>query len=56
MACQHRGCNCDETPVTSGARTYCSERCAEVETTGKHEESCPCGHAECRAAPPTAGT
>jgi hypothetical protein len=48
MACQHRGCNCPETPVTRAGKTYCSDRCADVESTGKHEKTCPCGHPHCR--------
>ena len=53
MACQHLGCNFAESPVTLGTETFCSDRCADVETTGKHEESCPCGHPGCKAATPT---
>jgi hypothetical protein len=47
MACQHRGCNCPESSVTRASKKYCSDRCADVETTGKHEKKCPCGHPHC---------
>jgi hypothetical protein len=50
MACAHRGCKCPEAPVKRGNRQFCSERCAEMETTGKHEARCPCGHKECGSA------
>ena len=49
MNCQHRGCNCLETSVERGGKSFCSERCAEIETTGRHEARCPCGHPGCGA-------
>jgi hypothetical protein len=49
MACQHRGCNCAKSPVTRGVKSFCSERCADVESTGKHEKACPCGHPGCKS-------
>jgi hypothetical protein len=47
MACGHRGCKCSETGVVRGGLKFCSQRCADIQTTGKHEKSCPCGHAGC---------
>jgi hypothetical protein len=49
MTCQHRGCGCQETNVEREGRKFCSESCADVETTGKHGAHCPCGHADCAA-------
>ena len=55
MACNHRGCNCAEGGVTREGKPFCSERCAEAQTTGRHQSECPCGHDACgserRAAP-----
>ena len=51
MACAHRGCACVETPVERDEKAYCSERCARIEASGKHEAHCPCGHEECAQAP-----
>jgi len=45
--CKHKGCKCGESIVKRGDQTYCSEKCAEIQTSGKHEKSCPCGHASC---------
>lgn len=50
MACEHRGCECEETTVERGGKRFCSEMCAEMETTGRHGTNCPCGHADCAAA------
>src|SRR2546422_946280 len=50
MACQHRGCNCKESGTKRGGKEFCSNRCADIETTGKHDKSCPCGHPGCAAA------
>jgi hypothetical protein len=47
MACEHRGCKCGGETVTRGGKKFCGERCAELETGGKHEKSCPCGHPNC---------
>ena len=48
MACQHRGCDCAPSPVLRLGRTFCSDRCADMETSGGHEASCPCGHPGCK--------
>ena len=32
MNCQHPGCRCQETPVERNGRKFCSETCADVET------------------------
>ncbi len=50
MACEHRGCECEETTVERGGKRFCSEMCAEMETTGRLGTNCPCGHADCAAA------
>jgi hypothetical protein len=50
MACAHRGCKCQETSVRRGTRLFCGERYADLETSGKHEARCPCGHRECGSA------
>jgi len=50
MTCQHRGCRCQETRVEREGRKFCSEACAEMETTGRHASHCQCGHADCAAA------
>jgi len=51
MACEHRGCKCEEEDVTREGRTFCGEFCANAETTGRHEKSgCRCGHPDCAAA------
>jgi hypothetical protein len=47
MACSHRGCACTETPVRQAGKAYCSETCATVDRSGKHEAKCPCGHPAC---------
>jgi hypothetical protein len=49
MACAHRGCKCPESNVKRGRKAFCSETCARIETTGRHEPKCPCGHKECSA-------
>src|SRR5436190_18146498 len=49
MACAHRGCKCVEAPVRRGELTYCSEVCASLQSGGKHQATCPCGHKECAA-------
>lgn len=49
MACEHRGCRCEETKVQNGGKEYCSDFCARVEMTGQHEERCRCGHPDCRS-------
>jgi hypothetical protein len=49
MNCQHQGCRCDEANVERGGKRYCSERCAEIQTSGKHQPHCPCGHPDCAA-------
>ncbi|MGE5275832.1 MAG: hypothetical protein ACM3SU_02450 [Acidobacteriota bacterium] len=49
MSCQHRGCRCQETNVEREGRKFCSETCAEMETTGAHREHCTCGHLDCAA-------
>jgi hypothetical protein len=50
MQCQHRGCNCPETTVEKAGKKFCSDDCAERETTGRHASHCDCGHPSCDAA------
>ncbi|MFN2387974.1 MAG: hypothetical protein ABR576_17110 [Thermoanaerobaculia bacterium] len=50
MACDHQGCRCDETRIERGNKKFCSERCAEMETTRNPEPHCMCGHPDCAAA------
>jgi hypothetical protein len=50
MACEHRGCHCEESSVKRGNKEYCSDFCANVQTTGRHEKRCRCGHADCGSA------
>jgi hypothetical protein len=47
MKCDHRGCNCEGATVERGGKRFCSSTCAEVETTGRHQAHCPCGHPDC---------
>ena len=50
MKCEHQGCRCDENRVERGNKKFCSERCADMELSGRHEPYCLCGHADCAAA------
>jgi len=50
MTCEHQGCLCEETLVERGEKKYCSERCADMETSRLPEPHCVCGHADCAAA------
>lgn len=50
MKCDHRGCNCEGATVERGGKRFCSAACAEVETTGRHQAHCPCGHPDCPVA------
>jgi hypothetical protein len=50
MKCEHRGCNCKGATVERGGKKFCSPSCAEMEITGRHGKSCPCGHPGCAAA------
>ena len=31
MACDHKGCHCNETVIEQNGKNYCSERCAEID-------------------------
>jgi len=48
MACDHRGCNCDQETVNREGKHFCSEGCATAETKNRHQANCPCGHPDCR--------
>jgi len=48
--CEHKGCRCRETGVERGGRKFCSETCADVQTSGRHGQHCPCGHSACKTA------
>jgi len=37
MACEHRGCRCEEQNVRRGDKEYCSDFCANAQTTGASE-------------------
>jgi hypothetical protein len=50
MSCEHRGCQCEEALVDRGGKKYCSENCAERESSGRHVSRCDCGHPSCGAA------
>ena len=50
MACDHKGCHCNETVIEQNGKNFCSERCAEIDAGGiKVEASCDCGHSDCAA-------
>ena len=49
MACDHKGCRCNETVIEQNGKSYCSERCAEIDTGGIKVEACDCGHPDCAA-------
>jgi hypothetical protein len=49
MSCQHPGCRCQEVPVERNGRKFCSEACADLETTGSQSPQCTCGHVDCAA-------
>jgi hypothetical protein len=49
MGCEHRGCKCEERSIERGGKSFCSEFCANAETSGRHEASCRCGHPDCAA-------
>ena len=50
MACDHKGCHCNETVIEQNGKNFCSERCAEIDAGGiKVEASCDCGHPDCAA-------
>lgn len=48
MACEHRGCKCDEEDVRKEGKQFCSDFCATAQLQNRHEKECRCGHAECR--------
>jgi hypothetical protein len=48
MTCQHDGCRCQEVHVEREGRRFCSETCAEKESSGEHG-NCSCGHPDCAA-------
>lgn len=48
--CQHRGCHCEETPVSRAEKGFCSEECADRELAHVEEPHCFCGHIDCAAA------
>jgi hypothetical protein len=50
MACEHRGCKCEEGDIRRGGKEYCSDFCATAQTTGQHEDRCRCGHPNCASA------
>ena len=47
IMCEHSGCHCQKASVERNGKKYCSETCAEVQTSGKHGGHCPCGHLSC---------
>jgi len=50
MACDHKGCHCNETVIEQNGKNFCSERCAEIDAGGiQVEASCDCGHPDCAA-------
>lgn len=49
MACDHKGCHCNETVIEQNGKNYCSERCAEIASGGIKVEACDCGHPDCAA-------
>jgi len=49
MSCQHSGCQCEEASVPRGDKVFCSENCAERESSGRHVAQCDCGHPSCAA-------
>jgi len=50
MTCEHRGRNCEGATVEREGKKFCSPACAEMQTSGRHGASCPCGHPDCSAA------
>ncbi len=50
MNCQHHGCPCQNASIERDGKKFCSEKCAEMETTGRHASHCACGHPSCKAA------
>ncbi len=49
MACDHKGCRCNETVIEIAGKNFCSERCAEIESGAVSLEACDCGHPDCAA-------
>ena len=49
MACGHKGCLCDDANIEVAGNHFCSEKCADVETSGEKERPCGCGHPDCAA-------
>ena len=47
MACEHRGCRCDEDRIQREGKHFCSDFCANAQTKNQHEANCRCGHADC---------
>jgi hypothetical protein len=45
--CAHALCDCDDMAVSRDGNGFCSERCAEIETSGPAEMKCSCGHSTC---------
>jgi hypothetical protein len=45
--CEHSGCHCQQVLIERNGKKFCSETCAQVQTTGKHGGHCPCGHPSC---------
>jgi hypothetical protein len=50
MACEHRGCECEEGTIQLEGKEFCSDFCATAETQNRHESGCRCGHPECQKA------
>ncbi len=51
MNCDHKDCRCQEAVVELAGKHFCSERCAEEETSGRAgaKNGCGCGHPDCAA-------
>jgi hypothetical protein len=49
MACEHRGCRCQEEGVNRQGKHFCSEACADAELNNRHGANCRCGHPDCRS-------
>ncbi|HEY6147374.1 MAG TPA: metallothionein [Thermoanaerobaculia bacterium] len=49
MACEHRGCHCQEEGVNRQGKHFCSEACADAQLNNRHEANCRCGHPDCRS-------
>jgi hypothetical protein len=49
MSCQHLVCRCQEVAIERLGLKFCSEACADLETTGSQSSHCTCGHVDCAA-------